>query len=404
MKKLLLFLMAVSAWGFAPCAGANGYTFCQTLVLDHTKVPSNQSNYPAVICFGVSMGSNCLANTKQLATAANGGFLEDSTNGFDFIITSDSGAMTPLNYETVFHTLTTGDAELWVLLPSISSTVDLTIYLFYGNASVTTDQSNPTAVWDSDYLAVHHFPATSGFYTTTIPDSTTANPLSVNTSPILFPTLAIPAVIGGGADLNNGGIGCGACGFTNEGPYTNFPPNASPAPFTMEGWFNTNGVNTSGSNAYCFGANITDGDRWSLGWDGPNLRWIVESRNRGIKFANELSGWHRIVSVLPSGQNSLLGSKVYIDGVSQTLTDIAGGNLATHPDYAAHGYNAGLGCGFGSPYGQYLGLMDELRLSKIERSQDWITTDYNNQSNVKTFWSNSTATNGGGAGKTIIIN
>ncbi len=400
----LLLLIASLAWGGA-CAGANGYTFCQTLVLDHTKVPSNQSNYPAAICFGSQVGSNCLTNSKQLATAANGGFLEDNTNGFDFIITSDSGAMTPLNYEAVIHNLTTGATELWVLLPSISSTVDLTIYLFYGNASVTTDQSNPTAVWDTDYLAVHHFTQISGVYsdTDTVPDSTTANPFAVETN---FPTFAKPtavtAIVGGGANFDT--LSC--CGFINSGPFTNFPPNGSPAPFTLEGWFNTNRA-AGDQQAYCIGANNASGDRWAIHWFGAAATplWGIEGQNVGVTFPDGAGGgWHRIVTILPSGQTTFINAKAYVDGVAQTLTNLLGGTTTFAPQYTGFSYSAGILCQNNpTPFFQFGGIMDELRLSKIERSADWITTDYNNQSNVKAFWSEST-TGTSNKGRTIIIN
>ncbi len=162
MRNLLPFLIAAVSWG-APCAGANGYTFCQTLVLDHTKVSANLSNYPAAICFGGgNMGANCLQNTKQLATAANGGFLQNAAHGYDFIFTSDSGGTMPYTYETSIHNLVTGESEIWIKIPSVSSTVDLTVYMFYGNASITTDQSNGAAVWDANFIGVHHLQLQSG--------------------------------------------------------------------------------------------------------------------------------------------------------------------------------------------------------------------------------------------------
>jgi hypothetical protein len=50
-------------------------------------------------------------------------------------------------------------------------------------------------------------------------------------------------------------------------------------------------------------------------------------------------------------------------------------------------------------------MSDELRISKIERSADWITTDYNNQSNPGTFSALGTesALVGGGGGPRAVI-
>ncbi len=396
MKKLLLLLIPAISWG-APCAGANGYTYCQTLVVDHTKVAGTLSNYPAAICFGVGMGSNCLVNSKQLATAANGGFLQDSTHGYDFIFTSDSGGTMPYTYETSIHNLVTGDTEIWIKIPTTSSTVDLTVYMFYGNASVTTDQSNATGVWDANYLAVHHFQLQGGStYNVANPltDSTGVRPMTVNDVSSFRPDVpAITGVVGGGANYN--GVGRA---FVFVGPYTNFPPTGAPGPFTLELWVNLNGTTDQGE-AYCFGSNTTDGDRFGIYWYNTGSSWIIESRNHGASFPGATSGWHRIAAAMPSGSSDLSAVKVYVDGALQTVT----GSGAVAPLYSGLSYESGVLCGT-SNNEYYKGLEDEMRLSITERSATWILTDYNNQSNVAAFWSNSRTTVGVTAGRTIIIN
>lgn len=59
--------------------------------------------------------------------------------------------------------------EAYVKVPSVSDSVDTEIYVYYGNASAST-QEDPTNVWDSDYLAVYHLNDTPG--NTNIYDST----------------------------------------------------------------------------------------------------------------------------------------------------------------------------------------------------------------------------------------
>ena len=46
----------------------------------------------------------------------------------------------------------------WVNVPTVSHTTDTVIYLFYGNSSVTTDQSNAGGTWNSNFMGVWHFP------------------------------------------------------------------------------------------------------------------------------------------------------------------------------------------------------------------------------------------------------
>jgi len=43
------------------------------------------------------------------------------------------------------------------------------------------------------------------------------------------------------------------------------------------------------------------------------------------------------------------------------------------------------------------GVLDEVRLSNVERSDDWVTTEYNNQSAPATFYTISAASGGGAA-------
>ncbi|MHA1884213.1 MAG: DUF2341 domain-containing protein, partial [Promethearchaeota archaeon] len=60
---------------------------------------------------------------------------------------------------------------VWVRLPSLSTTVDTKIYLYYGNATMTP-RENPTGVWDTNYKGVWH---SSEDPTGTIYDSTSNN-------------------------------------------------------------------------------------------------------------------------------------------------------------------------------------------------------------------------------------
>jgi hypothetical protein len=43
-----------------------------------------------------------------------------------------------------------------VKVPTASHATDTVIYMCYGNASITTDQSNKTGVWDSNFKGVWH--------------------------------------------------------------------------------------------------------------------------------------------------------------------------------------------------------------------------------------------------------
>src|SRR5579863_4651657 len=126
----------------------NGYTYSRAITIDHTRVPNtDQTNFPVLI-----------SNTySYLATAANGGNVTNA-NGYDITFTSDAAGTSPLAFEQEFYSPSTGKVSYWVKVPMLSHTTDTVIYMFYGNPSVTTDQSNKMAVWDSNYAGVWHLP------------------------------------------------------------------------------------------------------------------------------------------------------------------------------------------------------------------------------------------------------
>jgi hypothetical protein len=44
------------------------------------------------------------------------------------------------------------------MIPTLSHTTDTVIYLFYGNANITTSQEHKAGVWQNNYLGVWHLP------------------------------------------------------------------------------------------------------------------------------------------------------------------------------------------------------------------------------------------------------
>ena len=64
----------------------------------------------------------------------------------------------------------TGAVNLWVKIPTVSHGTVTVFYMFYGNSSIATDQSNTTAVWDNSYAGVWHL--WDSVANTTVQDST----------------------------------------------------------------------------------------------------------------------------------------------------------------------------------------------------------------------------------------
>ncbi|HYA64930.1 MAG TPA: DUF2341 domain-containing protein, partial [Candidatus Sulfotelmatobacter sp.] len=124
-----------------PSSAFISYTYWRAITIDHTKVPnSDQVNFPVLIS----------GTYPYLASTANGGNVTNA-NGYDIVFTSDASGNSPLAYEQESYNAATGAVNFWVRVPALSHTSDTVIYLFYGNSLVTTDQSNASGTWDSNF-------------------------------------------------------------------------------------------------------------------------------------------------------------------------------------------------------------------------------------------------------------
>jgi hypothetical protein len=79
----------------------------------------------------------------------------NNANGYDIIFTDVNGAA--LDYERESYNAATGELLAWVRIPNLSTNTDTEIQVLYGNPAISTDQTNPTDVWNSDYSGVWHF-------------------------------------------------------------------------------------------------------------------------------------------------------------------------------------------------------------------------------------------------------
>ena len=124
----------------------NGYGYRRAITIAHTQVPNtDQLNFPVLIS----------GTYAYLANTANGGCVTNA-NGYDIVFTSDASGNTPLPYERESYSASSGTVDLWVQVPVVSHTSDTVIYMFYGNSSVTSDQTNHSGTWDSNFKAVWH--------------------------------------------------------------------------------------------------------------------------------------------------------------------------------------------------------------------------------------------------------
>lgn len=133
----------------APLAYPNGYRYRRRIVVPRTSLSEGSlSDFPML----VELNGNWLK-----PKTATGGRLE-SLVGLD--IRFESAAGVRLDHETEAYSASAGSLRAWVRMPSLTTTADTTIFLYYGKAGLTVTEENVAGVW-KDYLAVYHLPGTS---------------------------------------------------------------------------------------------------------------------------------------------------------------------------------------------------------------------------------------------------
>ncbi len=341
----------------------NGYSYARTITIAHAEVPNtDQTNFPVLFS----------GTYSYLATTSNGGGVTNS-NGYDIIFTSDANGLSILPFERESYNATTGAVNFWVQVPTVSHTTDTVIYLFYSNSSVTTDQSNQNGTWDSNFKSVIHFPSSTSLQTQ---DSTSLGNNLTNS----------------GATAGSGHIGGAAVTAANSAYLDLSNPAGFPtgtAQRTLETWFKKTDGSSANEEILGYGANTSNGDRFSVWFGSSSLGVETENDGRAFSWSND-GNWHHVALVLPSGGSRTSDVVVYLDGV---LKSASGGSLTLNTSGAD--FAVGTVPGFHGNYG-FNGLVDEIRVSNTARSADWIATEYNNQSSPSTFYSLGSATSYGG--------
>ena len=282
------------------------------------------------------------------------------------------------------YTAATGAVNYWVKVPVLSHTTDTTIYLCYGNASVTTDQSNKTAVWDANYKGVWHLP--NG--TTLNASDSSAN----GNSGTITGAVATAGKSDGAASLN---------GTSDHIQVKAGKVDTSAATGTVSAWVKVSALD---KNGVVLGYGGGDAALW-----GVYIREVSGSYYFAIASRTTNAGVYNTVrgnTVLTTGTwyyvtYSTNGSvwKIRVNGsTAQTLTAVFGtntgdwiGDISTStPDKSdIGGIYAG---GAYSSVNYWNGTLDEVRLSNVARSDDWVATEYNNQSSPSTFYTLSSVT------------
>lgn len=343
-----------------------GFGFYKSLTVDHTQCGSSDStNFPVLVSF----------TDADLKSVANGGHV-NSASGFDVAFSSDSAGVTLLPFELVTYVATTGYVEFWVNLPSLSHAADTVFYMQYGG-SATMNQSDKAGTWPGVYKAVYHFGDST---TLSVADSSqSGNTLVAQNSP-----MAVAGQAGGGVCFNGS-----SQYLVNSAP--SGMPSGDSNPIVLECWFKLAGGG-SGTAQEMFGFGNNPGgtaSRFACFYDGAGHVYCEVGTNQNYFNWTFDSNWHHFVAVLPTGSTDLNSVLLYFDGVLQTPT--LGSDITfTLPSSSLA---ITVGC-IPTYFGGFFtnGDVDECRIGTFDPSADWITAEFNNQSDPSTFMSEGSET------------
>ena len=328
----------------------SAWTYRENITISSSLIDSDLTNFPIL----VNITSNNLSSKAQ-------------SDGDDIVFTNASG--TKLNHEIENYTSSNGKLIAWVNVTSVSSSLDTTIFMYYGNSNCD-NQENAAGTWDSNYVMVQHLNETSGTHY----DSTSNNVDGtwVGDSDGTQDTLGI-------VDLAND--------FHRDSPtdgdYLSFGIHSVldiTSALTLETWIRT----TSSQDFEYFIAKRYDGtepNAYTLGKVAAgNARFYYAPTNSVDSTDTDYAdgSWkYSVITVSGTSYN------FYKNGGSD-----GSGSLANV--LQTNSYPLRIACRYGGPGAtnyHYEGFLDEVRISKTSRAAGWISATYNTIINSSTFLS-----------------
>jgi hypothetical protein len=317
------------AWGKWMRITFPGYTKEETL-----------TNFPALIVF--SNGWNGV------------GFTDFKPDGSDLLFT-DATWTTNLNHEIEQWNDANAVSWVWVQVPELTS--NTTIYAQWGNANASMPACTTNgATWANGYAGVWHLKEASGpFY-----DSTSnANHGADNVGST-----------GKGGTISDGQQFNGSSDYINTGASATLKPSS----FTYECWMKE----AANQNTKVFMGCYENMNRGVVLGIKDTVNNVLKFRINGgqLESAALATGvWHHIVGTYSGGIPSL-----YVGG-----TRIATSSGYTDPVKPTSYTNFNIGRWNGGSSQYFNGWLDEVRVSNVARSSNWVWACYMNQTSNSIF-------------------
>ena len=297
----------------------------------------------------------------RLSESAIDGFDYDDfslANGGDMMFVDEDGNPLPHEVDTWDES---GESLVWVKLPSTAEGTTITMY--YGNGAVSS--AEPEDVW-SGYVGVWHLNEANGNAQDATGHGLAAVPTGAN---------AAADSVGVAGQVGNGRQMATAQGNKSYLAVANDPLLDCGDSLTFSGWFKATGTFANYSMRYVSRKNAyTDANGWEA-----EARYSTSVDNSATQVSARGSGsgdhWVTVPDVRANWLHLALvysGTKLtyYVNGVAQTPIEMSGKAAADNDLPLAFGNNAA------GNEANWVGFMDELRLSTDARSADYAVAEY----------------------------
>jgi len=340
------------------------YAFGDPLTLNTTSlgITSNLTSFPALL----SIQDN---NLIISGTCADKVYYPNGPN-YDFAF-YDQTTGSECYYQVESYNQTTGTLLVWVQIPTLTYATNKTITFYYGSTSPSTTHNTAfyQNTWASDYKAVYHFNETN--YTGSTTDGTanghtgTVNGMSA--------TNLISGKIGNAYSFNGSSTSISNSGVNITGS------------FTISAWVKLSVLNLDQKVMTNQAAAGSSTGGYKLGVYSTNIPEVesptIDRGSTPTPAAFASGAWHYIQGVYNGSSVS-----TYVDGSQYEIASTTTGPTSTTPFY--------IGVGEGGNQYYFNGTIDEVRVSNVGKTSDWIKAEYVDQNNPTTFTTvGSTVTN-----------
>jgi hypothetical protein len=331
-----------------PSPEPENWQYRKKITVQSSQVAEDLTNFPVLI--------NVYDTDLRNKARADGG---------DIVFTDSLGSR--LDHEIEKYESSTGHLVAWVKVPSLSSSMDTVLYMYYGNAAAE-NQENPSGVWDTHYMMVQHLNEPSGAHYDSTVNGNNGTPMN-------------------GVGRNATGKIDGTDVFDGSNDYVTVPHSPTLTGFTealtVEAWIK---MDTTSRRQVIL-------NKWNTA--SPQRAWFVEYYSKQIRFFASQDGssnykywstnlnpvvgtWYYLTVVWQTNQIP----KFYING--QLVPTTRTGTISSI--YNNAGAPLDIGRSTYSTDNRYFdGVIDEVRISNPARSAEWISTCYNNQVNPSAF-------------------